>query len=193
MSRISTSIIGAAGEYYVLSQLLRRGWIAASAPTGAPNIDILITDGQGRNPRAIQVKTRRDTGRGGKWQMQQRHETMIDDDLFYAFVNLGEKPSDADACYILPSQEVADAIRLTHKVWLDTPEEAGGRIRTVLGENCIRTIPPPSSRPPTTRRPLLPATARTGWRNIGTTGKSWPCHEPRTAGRRPKGTPRNDR
>ena len=32
MSKISSTIVGAAGEYHVLSQLLRRGWIAALAP-----------------------------------------------------------------------------------------------------------------------------------------------------------------
>ena len=42
MTKISSTIIGAAGEYHVLSQLLRRGWIAALAPDGAPNMDILV-------------------------------------------------------------------------------------------------------------------------------------------------------
>ena len=49
MAKISSTIIGAAGEYHVLSQLLRRGWIAALAPDGAPNMDILVTD-EGRYP-----------------------------------------------------------------------------------------------------------------------------------------------
>ncbi len=35
MHRISSTIVGAAGEYHVLSQLLRRGWIAALALDGA--------------------------------------------------------------------------------------------------------------------------------------------------------------
>ena len=38
------SLLGAAGEHYVLSQLLRRGYIAALAPQGVPNADIVITD-----------------------------------------------------------------------------------------------------------------------------------------------------
>lgn len=44
MKKISSMIVGAAGEHHVLSQLLRRGWIAALAPDGAPNMDILVTD-----------------------------------------------------------------------------------------------------------------------------------------------------
>ena len=43
MRKIPSTLVGAAGEYYVLSQLLRRGWIAAPAPDGAPNMDILVT------------------------------------------------------------------------------------------------------------------------------------------------------
>lgn len=43
-----STLLGAAGEHYVLCQLLRRGYIAALAPLGVPNADILITDTEGR-------------------------------------------------------------------------------------------------------------------------------------------------
>ena len=45
MPQIDTRIVGAAGEHYVLCQLLRRGWIATKAPKGVPNMAILVTDG----------------------------------------------------------------------------------------------------------------------------------------------------
>jgi hypothetical protein len=38
-----STLLGAAGEHYVLCQLLRRGYIAALAPIGVPNADILVT------------------------------------------------------------------------------------------------------------------------------------------------------
>ena len=123
--KFSTAIIGASGEYHVLSQLLRRGWIAALAPDGAPNMDILITDERSHKLCAIQVKTRRDKGRDKGWHMQRKHETLIADDLFYVFVDVGRRPSDTATCYIVPSQVVADAIRLCHEVWLDTPGKNG--------------------------------------------------------------------
>ena len=69
MSKISPPIVGAAGEYHVLSQLLRRGWIAALAPDGTPNMDILVTDENSDKLCAIQVKTRRDTGGDRGWSM----------------------------------------------------------------------------------------------------------------------------
>ena len=39
-----STLLGAAGEHYVMAQLLRRGVIAALAPTGVPNADIVVTD-----------------------------------------------------------------------------------------------------------------------------------------------------
>ncbi len=40
----NSTILGAAGEHYVMCQLLRRDLIAALAPTGVPNADIIVTD-----------------------------------------------------------------------------------------------------------------------------------------------------
>ncbi len=85
MVKISTVIVGAAGEYHVLSQLLRRGWIAALAPDGAPNMDILVTDEANTRLCAIQVKTRRDLGHNQSWIMKKKHEELVADDLFYIF------------------------------------------------------------------------------------------------------------
>ena len=125
MNKISSTIVGAAGEYHVLSQLLRRGWVAALAPDGAPNMDILVTDEHNNKLCAIQVKTRRDIGNDKGWHMKPKHETLIVDDLFYVFVDVGKKPSDPTNCYILRSKTVADCIRLCHQVWLDTPGRGG--------------------------------------------------------------------
>ena len=107
----SSTIVGAAGEYHVLSQLLRRGWIAALAPDGAPNMDILVTDENNEKLCAIQVKTRRDIGSDKGWYMKPKHGTMANYDLFYVFVGVGKKPAVPTACYILPSQVVADCLR----------------------------------------------------------------------------------
>ena len=92
MTKVSTAIVGAAGEYHVLSQLLRRGWIAALAPDGAPNMDILVTDEKSNRLCAIQVKTRRDLGGDKGWHMNPKHEELIDNDLFYIFVDVGKWP-----------------------------------------------------------------------------------------------------
>lgn len=137
MNRINSRIVGAAGEYHVLSQLLRRGWIAALAPDGAPNMDILVTDEDNNKLCAIQVKTRRDIGRDKGWHMKAKHETLVADDLFYVFVDVGKQPSDPTTSYVLPSKVVADCLSRCHQVWLNTPGRGGrphrdGNMRRLL-------------------------------------------------------------
>jgi hypothetical protein len=34
-----STLLGAAGEHYVMAELLRRGYVAALAPQGVPNAD----------------------------------------------------------------------------------------------------------------------------------------------------------
>ena len=138
MNKISSTIVGAAGEYHVLSQLLRRGWIAALAPDGVPNMDILVTDEKNHKLCAIQVKTRRDIGHDKGWHMKPKHEVMIVEDLFYVFVDVGKKPSDPTICYVLSSKVVANCIRLCHQVWLDTPGRGG---RPHKNSNVRRLLP----------------------------------------------------
>lgn len=125
MHRISSTIVSAAGEYHVLSQLLRRVWIAALAPDGAPNMDILVTDENSEKLCAIQVKTRRQIGNDKGWHMKPKHETIVADDLFYVFVDVGKQASDPTVSYVLPSRVVADCIRDCHRVWFDTPGKGG--------------------------------------------------------------------
>ena len=71
-------------------------------------MDILVTDENNHKLCAIQVKTRRDIGYDKGWHMKPKHEVMIVEDLFYVFVDVGKKPSDATICYVLPSKVVAE-------------------------------------------------------------------------------------
>ena len=57
--------------------------------------------------------------------MSRKHESIISDKLFYVFVDIGKQPSTPIISYILPSKVVADCIRSTHQVWLDTPGRGG--------------------------------------------------------------------
>ena len=161
MGKINPTIVGAAGEYHVLSQLLRRGWIAALAPGGAPNMDILVTDANSKKLCAIQVKTRRDVGSDKGWHMKPRSETMISENLFYVFVDIGKQPSDPTTTYILPSTVVADCIRLCHQVWLDTPGK-GGRPHK---DSDVRRLKPDYSyiKPITKKGKTIINPYRSGW------------------------------
>jgi hypothetical protein len=120
-----STLLGAAGEHFVLCQLLRRGYIAALAPLGVPNADILITDTEGQRLVAIQVKTRRNIGADKGWHMKPKHERLISDSLFYSFVNFGDGLEDRTQTHVVPSAVVAAAIRESHQYWLKTPGVKG--------------------------------------------------------------------
>lgn len=136
MSSQST-LLGAAGEHYVMSQLLRRGFIAALAPVGVPNADIMVSDQIGKLLRAIQVKTRRDIGSDGGWHMKKKHEDIVSPSLYYCFLDFGKSLSDIPKTWIIPSVVVADVLKCSHESWLNTPGKKGqqrkdGNMRRLL-------------------------------------------------------------
>ena len=125
-ARVSIStVLGSAGEYYVMCQLLRRGLIAALAPAGVPHADIIVTDGIGGRLCAIQAKSRRDMGADRGWHMKAKHEEIDSPTLFYAFVDFGRDLDAHTKCFIVPSGVVADVLRRSHALWLATPGRGG--------------------------------------------------------------------
>ncbi len=124
MSSQST-LIGAAGEHYVMCQLLRRGLIAALAPAGVPNSDIIVTDNLGDRLCAIQVKTRMDKGSDGGWHMREKHENITSDLIFYCFVDFGKGLTDSPKSWIVPSKVVAKILKKAHQNWINTPGKKG--------------------------------------------------------------------
>ena len=113
------ALIGAAGEHLVLSRLLTRGLLAAQAPRGVRKADILVNFLDGGEPCLLQVKT---STSGTRWAMNEKHEDVVDSDLFYCFVNL--RP--VDPCvFVMPAQVVADTLREAHAGWLARPGRDG--------------------------------------------------------------------
>jgi hypothetical protein len=121
----ASTLLGAAAEHYVMSQLLRRNMIAALAPAGVPDADIIVSDRVGSALAAIQVKARREIGSDGGWHMSIKHETMSRPLLFYCFVDFGRELSDATRCWIIPSETVSQVLTLTHRAWLVAPGKNG--------------------------------------------------------------------
>ncbi|AXK79540.1 hypothetical protein DW352_02795 [Pseudolabrys taiwanensis] len=118
----NTSTTGAAGEHYVMCQLLRRGLIAALAPTGVPNADIIVTDEIGDKLCAVQVKTRLKPGSDKGWHMSVKHERIISPNIYYCFVGFETQPP---GCWIMPSDVVADVLKRSHAHWLAQPGKNG--------------------------------------------------------------------
>ena len=120
-----SSLLGAAGEHFIMSALLRRGLIAALAPVGVPLTDIIVTDDIGERLCAIQVKTRRAIGSDGGWHMSDKHETISSPTLFYAFVDFGLDAFSSPKVYVVPSAIVAEVVRASHQAWLSQPGKGG--------------------------------------------------------------------
>ena len=69
----------------------------------------------------LQVKARQ-FGSDGGWHMSEKHETIIDDSIFYCFVNFElENPT----VHVIPSRIVAEALRVDYQTWLATPGRNG--------------------------------------------------------------------
>lgn len=120
-----TTLLGAAGEHYVMSQLLRRGLIAALAPQGVPNLDIVISDVSGTRQFGVQVKSRLDKGADGGWHMGAKHESIASPSLFYCFVDFGRGAGDMPKTYVIPSEIVATVLKESHMTWLSNPGKDG--------------------------------------------------------------------
>ena len=121
----ATSLTGAAGEHFVMSQLLRRGFIAALAPVGVPNCDIVVTDDIGDRLCAVQVKARNSTGADGGWHRGKKHEALKSPSLFYCFVDFGHGVKTASFTYVVPAAIVATTLAECHQAWLDQPGKKG--------------------------------------------------------------------
>ena len=107
-----------------MCQLLRRGMIAALAPAGVPDADIIVSNRLGSSLAAVQVKTRQNVGQGG-WVLKAKHEAIKRPLLFYAFVDFRKELDAAPQCWIVPSAIVAETISDSHAAWLKLPGRSG--------------------------------------------------------------------
>ena len=134
----STALTGAAGEHFVMYRLLSLGYVAGLAPQGAPNVDIVVTDPTAKRSVGIQVKTRLPKGSDKGWHMSQKHEDMMEENLFYCLVDLSADTT----VYVVPSGVVAEAVRESHRAWLSLPGKNGQPHRD---SNVRRLLPDYSS------------------------------------------------
>ena len=122
-SALERALVGPAGEHYVLFRLYQQGMLASLAPPGAPTVDVLVLAPDESVIATVQVKTRT-YGTDGGWHMREKHEHIVQDSCFYAFVDL--EPS-VPVTFVVPSAIVAEVLRVAHRSWLLTPGR-GGRV-----------------------------------------------------------------
>jgi hypothetical protein len=116
------NLIGAAGEHLVLSRLLEQGVLASQAPRGTRKADILVNPLDGGRPTLIQVKSTVEKGTRLKWHMKEKHEAIVEKDLYYCFVALSKENS---SIYVIPANTVAKVVKAAYQAWLSKPGAKG--------------------------------------------------------------------
>ena len=120
-----STLVAAAGEYYVLARFSLAGKIAAQAPRGVPNADIVVSSIDGNRLCAVQVKARQGKGADRGWHMKAKHEELTSPGLFYAFVDFVSPSKPTPLTYILPSEAVGEVLKSMHAAWLAKPGHRG--------------------------------------------------------------------
>ena len=117
-----TGRIGVAGEYFVMAELTRRGYVASLTSKNTKAIDLLVSDKNGKQLAAIQVKAC-DNAKQQRWKMSSSVENNDSANLYYVFVNMngGSEPS----YYVVPSKYVAYRVKEDYDNWYNTPGKNG--------------------------------------------------------------------
>jgi hypothetical protein len=119
------SLIGNAGEYYVMAELLKRGVIAALVPRNAPAFDILAS----KADQTVRIRVKTKTEEYPDWQWVAKEDGSIFRRLsqvgdFVVLVNLTEETRNL-SFYILPTPLVDKWLKEDHERWLRTPGRGG--------------------------------------------------------------------
>lgn len=101
--RMSGSISGAAGVYFVAGELSRLGYIALPTIRNTEGIDLVVSDMNSSRTVYLQVKTNKD-----KYDFWIVGSPKSSENLFYIFVNLlkSHKNHERPEYYIVPSKDV---------------------------------------------------------------------------------------
>ena len=119
------TLIGNAGEYYVIAELLKRGVVAALAPRNAPDFDILATkDGQ---MVCLRVKTKSEEW--GFWQWNARDDGTVFKNIrtkgdFVVLVDLSKETKNMQY-FIAATHDLAEWLEADFHEWLAEPGKRG--------------------------------------------------------------------
>lgn len=132
-----SSVIGAAGEHLVLSNLLRLNFVAGQSPYNTKDYDLVVLNKNGTSSFPIQVKTA--LNKDG-WVMKKKDETPIKN-LIFCFVYL-EIDSNKTEIYVLDSKTVSKILGFSHRIWLKVPGLKGrkhndNKMRVLLRNNAV--------------------------------------------------------
>lgn len=114
--------IGISGEYFVMAELTRMGYVASLTSKNTIAIDLIVSDKKGQRFASVQVKACNNPLQK-TWKLGKAVESNVSGNLYYVFVNLnkGAEPS----YYIVPSKYVAHRIKQDYDTWYKTPGKKG--------------------------------------------------------------------
>jgi hypothetical protein len=118
-------LIGNAGEYYVVAELLKRGIIAALAPRNSPDFDILATVGL----KTVRIRVKTKSEEYDIWQWSAKKDGAIfrglcEDNDYTVLVNLTQDHHQMDY-FILPTSVVNTWLDCDFQSWLNAPGKKG--------------------------------------------------------------------
>ncbi len=121
------TVIGNAGEYLVVGELLKRGIIAAPAPRNSPGFDVLATNGI--KSLNIRVKTKTEAADSWVWVCKKDEKKTIFKNLtdapdFTVLVDLKDEQSSPEY-YIVRTSELNDRLRSIYEYWVNLPSKRG--------------------------------------------------------------------
>ena len=120
-------LIGNAGEYFVVAELLRRGVIAALAPRNTPGFDVMAAEAS--RSANIRVKTRTAAADSWVWNVKKDGTIfrIVSENDFTVLVDLKSPGATVDY-FVLRTGEVEQALKADFQTWVSTPGR-GGRPR----------------------------------------------------------------
>ena len=115
------SLIGNAGEYYVVAELLKQGIVAALAPRNAPSFDILAT----KNNKTVRIRVKTKSQEYSVWQWAIKKDGAIFHNLsetedYTVLVDLSMNTKDLNF-YIVPTYQIDKWLKEDYEKWVKTP------------------------------------------------------------------------
>jgi hypothetical protein len=109
-------LVGSAGEYFVMAELLRKGWIAGLTPRGAPDFDIIAT----KNGRTIhvRVKTKTEDSKLFRWNLRKDDRVFRSPTRENDFCVLVDMAGVSPEYYVIPTQRVESELQRIRGNWL---------------------------------------------------------------------------
>jgi hypothetical protein len=119
--KLSGTLCGISGEYFVAAELSRRGYIASITLRNTRGVDILASNADATHSVGVQVKSAQ--GIGKSWMLTSKVEADTATNLFFVFVRLNGLAE--PEYYVVPREEVSRFAAENHKKWLATPGKKG--------------------------------------------------------------------